>query len=91
VRQVLCALCWAAPTLLFLDEPTNHLDMETVDVLADAVREFKGAVVVVSHDAYFLGRAVDELWSVRGRTVRSFGSLEEARRHNTAPEEVDVH
>jgi len=83
-RVVLCAICWSEPTLLFLDEPTNHLDMETVDVLATALREFGGAVVVVSHDCYFLERAVAEFWSVRDCTLKRFTDLESAKRHAQA-------
>jgi len=83
-RVVLCAVTWSEPTLLILDEPTNHLDMETVDVLATALREFAGAVVVVSHDVYFLERAVTEYWSLRDTTVTSFSSLDVAKRHAKA-------
>ena len=83
-RVVLCAITWSEPTLLFLDEPTNHLDMETVDVLAAALKEFAGAVVVVSHDVYFLQRAVSEFWSVRDGTLRRFDDLAPAARHARA-------
>ena len=85
-RAVLCAITWSEPALLFLDEPTNHLDMETVDVLASALRDFGGAVVVISHDVYFLERAVSEFWSLRDGTVTCFSSLDSAKRHaNTRP------
>ena len=70
---------WSQPTLLFLDEPTNHLDMETVDVLATALKNFKGAAVVVSHDVYFLRTALSEFWSLRDGTVTPFADLEEAK------------
>lgn len=80
-RCVLCAIMWSQPTLLFLDEPTNHLDMETVDVLASALRNFHGAAVVVSHDVYFLQRAVHEFWSLRDGTVTRFDDLEETKTH----------
>ena len=89
-RVLLCAISWSEPTLLILDEPTNHLDMETVDVLAVALREFGGAVVVVSHDTYFLRRAVDSFWSVRDGTVATFESLDAATRHAKARSSVEV-
>ena len=80
-RVILCAITWAEPSLLFLDEPTNHLDMETVDILAAALKDFGGAVVVVSHDCYFLERAVNEFWSIRDGALKGFAELDKAKRH----------
>lgn len=50
VRVALAAAFWGAPHLLVLDEPSNHLDLEGVEALVAALREFKGAVLLVSHD-----------------------------------------
>ena len=70
-----------APSLLILDEPTNHLDLETREALVQALNEFSGAVVLISHDWHLLELVVDRLWLVADRTVRPFeGDLEDYRR-----------
>jgi ATP-binding cassette subfamily F protein 3 len=70
-----------APSLLVLDEPTNHLDIETREVLVQAINDFAGAVVLISHDWHLLELVADRLWLVADGTVRPFaGDLEDYRR-----------
>src|SRR5437899_998214 len=70
-----------APALLILDEPTNHLDIESREVLVQAINDFAGAVVLVSHDEHLIELIADRLWLVANGTVRPFdGDLEDYRR-----------
>jgi len=70
-----------APSLLVLDEPTNHLDIEAREALVQALNEFPGAVVLVSHDWHLIETVADQLWLVADGTVRPFdGDLEDYRR-----------
>jgi len=55
-------LAWSMPHLLLLDEPTNHLDLETIDALADAINEFNGGMILVSHDFRLISQVTDEIW-----------------------------
>jgi len=64
--------------VLVLDEPTNHLDAETVEVLARALKEYAGTVLVVSHARTFMNALIDRIYEVRGGTVRHYsGTYEE--------------
>ena len=70
-----------APALLVLDEPTNHLDIETREALVQAINDFAGAVVLISHDWHLLELVAERLWLVADGTVRPFaGDLEDYRR-----------
>ncbi|HMB78033.1 MAG TPA: ABC-F family ATP-binding cassette domain-containing protein [Kiloniellaceae bacterium] len=70
------------PQLLLLDEPTNHLDIESRQALVEALLEFRGAVVLVSHDPHLVELVADRFWLVADGAVRPFdGDLEEYRDH----------
>ena len=62
----------SAPNVLLLDEPTNDLDVHTLTVLEDFLEDFRGCVVVVSHDRYFLDRTVDRLFCFEAGELRRY-------------------
>ncbi|WP_415183301.1 ABC-F family ATP-binding cassette domain-containing protein [Phaeovulum sp.] len=82
-----------APHLLILDEPTNHLDIESREALVEALTDYPGAVVLVSHDMHLLGLVADRLWLVKDGGVAPYeGDLESYRRELLAgdPSEPDA-
>jgi len=79
-RLALSAICKLEPHVLILDEPTNHLDFETIDVLIAAIKEFKGAVVAISHDQYFLSQTVKEFWSISNKRLKMYESLDACKK-----------
>jgi ATP-binding cassette subfamily F protein 3 len=79
--RLLLALCTReAPQLLILDEPTNHLDLDAREALVKALAEFRGAVLLITHDPHLVDLVADRLWLVADGTVRPFdGDLDEYR------------
>jgi ATP-binding cassette subfamily F protein 3 len=71
-RLQLAALMLSKPNLLLLDEPTNNLDIASSEVLEAALNDFEGAVVVISHDRYFLDQVVDRVVELDNGRLRSF-------------------
>ena len=65
-RLYLCTVLMQNPNFLILDEPTNDLDIVTLNILEDYLKNFKGCVIVVSHDRYFMDKVVDHLLVFRG-------------------------
>lgn len=65
-KLYLCTILMQNPNFLILDEPTNDLDIVTLNVLEDYLRDFKGCVIVVSHDRYFMDKVVDHMLVFRG-------------------------
>lgn len=68
-RVVFSQLALENPHILLLDEPTNHLDMGSIDALANAIKEFEGGVVIVSHDFRLISQVAEELWEVKDRKI----------------------
>ena len=66
------------PHLLILDEPTNHLDIDSRAALIEAINDYEGAIVLISHDRYLIDACADRLWLVDGGTVEAFdGDMDE--------------
>jgi ATP-binding cassette subfamily F protein uup len=93
-RLYLLRTLMMAPNVLLLDEPTNDLDIQTLTVLEDYLDEFAGAVIVVSHDRYFLDRCVERLLVFEGDgTISDYPggySSYEAHREAAAPQQASA-
>lgn len=71
-RLVLSLIVWQRPNLLLLDEPTNHLDLDMRQALTEALVDYQGSLVVVSHDRYLLRSTVEQFYLVHNRKVEEF-------------------
>lgn len=71
-RLALAKLLLEEPELLILDEPTNHLDFRTLTWLEEYLQSYKGGLLIVSHDRYFLDKMVTKIWDVENKTVISY-------------------
>lgn len=79
-RLLMGLAAFHAPNLLILDEPTNHLDIDSRRALIEALNDYNGAVILISHDRHLIEATVDRLWLVNNGTVAPFdGDLEEYR------------
>ena len=77
-RLSLAQMLLSEPDLLLLDEPTNHLDLETTKWLEDYLKYFKGAIIIISHDRYFLDKIVTQIYDVAlGDVKRYVGNYEQ--------------
>ncbi|XP_029590915.1 ATP-binding cassette sub-family F member 1 isoform X2 [Salmo trutta] len=80
-RVVFAELACRQPDVLILDEPTNNLDIESIDALSEAINEYKGAVIIVSHDARLITETACQLWVVEDRSVNQIdGDFEDYKR-----------
>ena len=71
-RLKLCLLMQNQVNFLILDEPTNHLDIESREWIEDAVSDFDGTMLFVSHDRYFLNKFTSKIWSMKDGTITEF-------------------
>ena len=80
-RLYLCALLLENPDMLFLDEPTNHLDIESREILEDAIKEYSGAVICVSHDRFFIEKCAHKVLGFAGGTAKIFDKYRYYRKY----------
>ncbi|KAK1260645.1 ABC transporter F family member 1 [Acorus gramineus] len=81
-RVIFAWLAWRQPQLLLLDEPTNHLDIETIDSLAEALNEWDGGLVLVSHDFRLINQVAKEIWVCENQAVTRWeGGIMDFKQH----------
>ena len=90
-RLYLCTVLMKSPNFLILDEPTNDLDIVTLQILEEYLKNFKGCLIIVSHDRYFMDKVVDHLLVFNGNgDIRDFpGNYSQYREWKTAKEKEE--
>ena len=82
-RVAFAALAYKQPHILVIDEGSNHLSMSAVEALVEAIKDFKGGLLVVSHDQFFVSNTCSELWVVKdGACSRFRGDFDEYKKHS---------
>ena len=77
-RVALAKVITSKANFLLLDEPTNHLDIQTVELLIEALQQYEGTYILISHDRYFVSQTANKYWEIEDRKVKSFsGPYEE--------------
>ncbi|MES2703979.1 MAG: ABC-F family ATP-binding cassette domain-containing protein [Bacteroidota bacterium] len=71
-RVALSKVIAAKGNFLLLDEPTNHLDMQSVEMLIDALNKYKGTLIIVSHDRYFISKTANKIWNIEDGKINEF-------------------
>lgn len=80
-RIVFCELCLTSPNIILFDEPTNALDIETIDSLAEAINDFEGGVVLVSHDFRLISQVAEQIWVCDDKTTTLWpGTIEQYKK-----------
>jgi ATP-binding cassette subfamily F protein uup len=90
-RLYLCSILMRSPNFLLLDEPTNDLDIMTLNILEEYLKMFKGCVIIVSHDRYFMDKVVDHILVFNGQgDIRDFpGNYTQYREWKDAREQIE--
>ncbi|KQP54307.1 glycosyl transferase family 1 [Methylobacterium sp. Leaf111] len=90
-RLLMGLAAFRGPHLLILDEPTNHLDIESRQALVEAINDYEGAVILVSHDRFLVEACADRLWLVSNGSVKAFdGDMDDYRRYVLAGPEREA-
>lgn len=71
-RVALAKVIAAKGNFLLLDEPTNHLDMQSVEMLIEALNKYKGTLIIVSHDRYFISKTANKIWNIEQGKINEF-------------------
>lgn len=80
-RVIFMILVLREPHILLLDEPTNHLDIEAIDSLADAIKNFEGGLVLVSHDFRLINQVAEEIWVCADKSISKFeGNIQDYKK-----------
>ena len=87
-RLYLCLILEENPDILFLDEPTNHLDIESREILEDALAQYNGAIICVSHDRFFIEKCADRVLGFSDGTAKLYDTYEYYRRAVRKPKET---